>query len=103
MGRGGINLLAFRKQIIFAAIGLVGYVALSLVDYHRWRSYAPYLYILALLLLIGVLLFGNSVHGTKGWFNILGLGIQPVEFVKIILIISLAAYFSGRTVRLQQV
>ncbi|HOE81057.1 MAG TPA: FtsW/RodA/SpoVE family cell cycle protein [bacterium] len=102
LGRGGINLLAFRKQIIFAAIGLVGYVALSLVDYHRWRSYAPYLYILALLLLIGVLLFGNSVHGTKGWFNILGLGIQPVEFVKIILIISLAAYFSGRTVRLQQ-
>jgi len=102
LGRGGISLLAFWKQIVFAVIGLIGYVVLSLVDYHHWRSYAPYLYILALILLIGVLLFGSSVHGTKGWFNIFGLGIQPVELVKIILVICLATYFSGRTVRLQQ-
>ncbi|HPD07710.1 MAG TPA: FtsW/RodA/SpoVE family cell cycle protein [Patescibacteria group bacterium] len=102
LGRGGTSLVAFYKQIVFVIVGLGGYILLSVVDYHRWRSYARYLYILAVILLITVLLFGSSIHGTKGWFNILGLGIQPVELVKVILIICLASYFSGRTIRLNQ-
>jgi rod shape determining protein RodA len=102
LGRGGVSLLAFRKQFIFAIIGLIGYLFLSFSDYHRWRGYAAYLYSLAIVLLVSVLLVGSSVNGTKGWFNILGLGLQPVELVKIILIIYLAGYFSSRTVRADQ-
>jgi rod shape determining protein RodA len=102
LGRGGVSLLAFRKQLIFSLVGLCGFVALSLSDYHRWRSYSSYLYGLAVVFLISVLFFGSSINGTRGWFNILGLGIQPVELAKIILIIFLSSYFSSRTIRTDQ-
>jgi rod shape determining protein RodA len=65
------------------------------LDYHFWRSFNRYLYIAGLIILVAVLLFGQNINGTKGWFNIFGLGIQPVEFVKIILIIFLARIFSN--------
>jgi cell division protein FtsW (lipid II flippase) len=28
---------------------------------------------------------GKTINGTKGWFHVLGVGLQPVEFVKIII------------------
>jgi len=102
LGRGGVSLLAFRKQIIFAAIGLTGWLALSFSDYHRWRSYANYFYGLTIVLLISVLFFGSSINGTKGWFNLFGMGIQPVELAKIVLIIYLSSFFSSRTIRTDQ-
>lgn len=102
LGRGGVSLLAFRKQSLFAVIGLMGFLALSMSDYHRWRSYANYLYGLAVILLLSVLFFGDSINGTRGWFNIFGFGLQPVELAKIILIIYLAGFFSSRTVRTDQ-
>ncbi|NCU44155.1 hypothetical protein EOM71_00560, partial [Candidatus Falkowbacteria bacterium] len=102
LGRGGVSLLAFRKQLVFSLLGLCGFVALSLSDYHRWRSYSSYLYGLAVVFLISVLFFGSSINGTRGWFNILGLGLQPVELAKLILIIFLASYFSSRTIRTDQ-
>ncbi len=102
LGRGGVSLLAFRKQIIFTVVGLIGWLALSFSDYHRWRSYANYLYGLAIILLVSVLFFGSSINGTKGWFNLFGMGIQPVELVKIILIIYLSSFFSSRTIRTDQ-
>jgi rod shape determining protein RodA len=102
LGRGGVSLLAFRKQLIFAVVGLAGFLVLSFSDYHRWRSYSVYLYGLAVIMLISVLCLGTSINGTRGWFNIFGLGIQPVEIVKVFLIVYLANYFSSRTIRTDQ-
>jgi rod shape determining protein RodA len=46
-------------------------------------------------LLVAVLLFGKVINGTRGWFAVAGLGIQPVEIVKLFLIIFWARYFSS--------
>lgn len=39
-------------------------------------------------------MFGSDIRGTRGWFYIGGMGIQPVEIIKIILLIFLAGYFA---------
>jgi rod shape determining protein RodA len=95
LGRGGLDLINFNKQIIFVGIGLAAMLFFSFIDYYFLRSLSRYFFWGGVLLLIAVLLFGETVRGTKGWFNVFGFSLQPVEFIKIILIIFLADYFSS--------
>lgn len=95
LGQEKLSLLNFQKQILFVGIGLVLFFLFSFIDYHFLKSFSRYFYILGSLVLIAVLIFGSTIRGTKGWFYIFGFGLQPVEFIKIILIIFLANYFSS--------
>ena len=94
LGQGGASLSLFYKQLAFVIIGLVVFFVFALSDFHHLYSYANYLYLAAIVLLVAVLIFGQTINGTKGWFGFFGLGLQPVELVKVILIIGLAKYFS---------
>ncbi len=88
---------AFVKQILFAILGLMLFVLFSFINYRVLQNYAYILYGAGALLLVAVLLFGTTIRGTTGWFQIGGLSVQPVEFAKVILIIALARYFADHT------
>lgn len=94
------NFLNFNKQLIFILAGLLILFIFSFFDYFNWRSFSRYIYIFGLLALIGVLIFGKTIRGTQGWFYLGPLSIQPVEFIKFILIIFLARYFSDVSIKL---
>jgi rod shape determining protein RodA len=100
-GRGGADLLNFKKQVVFIVIGLMLLFFFAFVDYNILKNSVKYLYLLAIALLGAVLVFGSTIKGTKGWFNLFGLGIQPVEFAKIVLIILLAYFFSSRAIKIR--
>ena len=95
LGQEKLNLLNFQKQIVFAGIGIVLLFLFAFTDSYSLKSLSSYLYLFGVLALIAVLIFGSTNRGTKGWFNIFGFGLQPVEFVKIVLILFLAKFFSG--------
>ena len=100
LGQSSLDLLQFKKQALFIAIGLILMFVLSLVDYYSLRSFSVYLYAGGIFLLISVLFFGKTIRGTTGWFEFMGFTLQPAEFVKVILIIFLARYFSGVSIKL---
>src|SRR5271167_4048562 len=67
--RGG-NLDGLQwKQLEWIAIGLVGMVVLSRIDYHAVLEQAPVLYLVSLGLLILVLLLGQTKFGARRWLN----------------------------------
>lgn len=99
LGQNELDLLNFKKQIFFVIAGMVLLFAFALIDYHNLRSYSNYAYIFGVIFLATVLFFGSEIRGTKGWFNIAGFGIQPVEFTKFILILFLARYFSSASIK----
>jgi rod shape determining protein RodA len=88
------SLTVFWKQLIFAGLGVTLSVVISFFNYRLLSGAAKALYIFAVALLISVLVFGSTMRGTRGWFGIGIFGIQPVELVKIILIIFLAKFMS---------
>lgn len=94
LGQAEGDFLFFYKQVAFVLIGLALFVILAVWDFHHFYSYALYLYLGALVLLVAVLIFGQTINGTRGWFYIAGFGLQPVEVIKIILLITLARYFA---------
>ncbi|MFZ4649041.1 MAG: rod shape-determining protein RodA [Patescibacteria group bacterium] len=103
LGQEMVDLLNFKKQLLFIVIGLACFLFFSFSSFHSLKSVSRYLYVLAVIVLIAVLIFGQTIRGTKGWFSIGGFNLQPVEFVKIILIIFLADYFARLSTRVKTI
>ncbi|MAG28942.1 rod shape-determining protein RodA [bacterium] len=78
------------KQIIFLALGLALVIAIQLLDVHFWRNASVVFYAVIILLLIGLLIFGDTTRGIKAWITIGSLGFQPAEFAKLAMILFLA-------------
>lgn len=82
------------NQSIFFCIGLFLLYILSKIDYHIYYEKANNILIICLVLLILVLIpgIGTVRNGSRSWFGIGSLGIQPSEFMKLALIIFTSKY-----------
>ena len=79
-----------EKQAVCAVIGLIAMVVISRIPAEFWLKLAWPLYWFSIVLLLLVLLFGETVNGAKRWINIAGLQFQPSEIAKFTLILLLA-------------
>ena len=79
-----------QKQGLCAIIGLVAMVIISRIPPEFWLRWAWILYSVSILLLLSVLVFGQSVNGARRWINIGGLQFQPSEIAKFTLIVLFA-------------
>lgn len=96
-GRGPTADLGFGlRQVAFFCIGLVLMSTVAAVDYRRIQRWHRALLGGAVIGLVLVLTpLGTEVRGTKGWFRIGGLALQPSEFAKLALIVGLAIILQG--------
>lgn len=91
------NYLNFQKQIVFFILGLsLMFFIAAFIDYRLFLKYHLVFLIFGGLLLIAVLIFGKEIRGTTGWFDFGLFSVQPVEIVKVFLIIYLAKYLSDK-------
>ncbi len=84
----------FRKQMIFAFIGLIIMISVSFVPPRYLAISSYYIYGFSILLLILVLLFGKTINGNKSWFYIAGFGIQPSELAKVAIIMAVSFFLN---------
>jgi len=102
-GLGKGDMLNFQKQMIFFGGGFLIMLLISFLDWRIIRN-DPFLilglYFLCLIGLLGLFIFAPEIRGTKSWYKIGSISIDPIEFTKIIIIILLAKYFSLRHVEI---
>lgn len=79
-----------NKQGVIALGGFVAMLIISKMDYHWYAKFAGFAYVLSLVLMVMVSLFGRKVNGKRRWLDIGPIGFQPTELVKITLIVILA-------------
>jgi len=104
IGKG--NFSNFNKQIIFFVAGIFLMFLFSFFDWRFFRENTYVIliiYLLCLVSLVGLFFFAPEIRGVKSWYKIGEFSIDPIEFMKIILIILLAKYFSTRHVEMYQV
>jgi rod shape determining protein RodA len=83
------------RQIEWIIGGIVMMFVLSVVDYHKLLDHVQWAYGASIMALLAVMLFGTRALGAKRWIRIPGVGLfQPSEWVKLVLIIAVAKYFS---------
>ena len=89
----------YKKQIYWIALSFLLALAASRLDYHMVIEQTPWLYIVAVLLLAGLLAVGHSIAGTRRWLQLGPMSFQVSEVVKLIIILLVAAYFADRRSR----
>ena len=82
----------FNRQLAGVIIGITVMIVASFIDYSLILYFYGYLYIINIILLLSVTLFGTKVGGAQRWVNIAGIQFQPSETAKIILILFFAQF-----------
>ncbi len=88
-----------KKQALCAVIGLGAMVLFSRIPVQVWKDFSSVIYIVSIVLLLLVLVMGQSVNGATRWISIGGIQFQPSEIAKfamIVLFARLAEQFGSR-------
>lgn len=85
---------SWSKQTTWMMLGLVAYFVLALVDY-RWIKWGALpLYVLGILGLVAVMLFGKTVYGAKSWIDLRFMSFQPSQMALLASVMVLALALS---------
>ena len=87
-----------KRQIIFACIGGIGYIIASQIHLNKIEKYHRWIMLITLAAMILVLIPGIGVerNGSRSWFKVASLYVQPSEFLKFAMILTSAHYLSKK-------
>lgn len=95
----------FDRQFAWLGISLVVFLVCAFLDISIFKKTS--VLVTLFLIFVGLLLFlfvaGNTAGGATSWFSFGGFSVQPSDFVKVVLILILAKYFSRRHVAIGQI
>lgn len=90
----------FTKQIVWITVSWLFLIFISFVNYRLYFDLGWILYVINIILLIIVILFGRQAMGAQRWISFLGINFQPSELSKITTIFILGRIFSSQGGRL---
>ncbi|MFH1175726.1 MAG: rod shape-determining protein RodA [bacterium] len=90
------------RQLFSACAGIFLFLFFSWIDYRFLKKFSFLAFSLSVIVLLAVLAAGKTVNGAKSWMQIGAWRFQPVEFIKLAMIIVLAKFFSKNFKNLNQ-
>ncbi|MEI7765667.1 MAG: rod shape-determining protein RodA [bacterium] len=95
----------FGKQIILLILSFVVFFIFSFIDFRilKRTQVIVFLYIFFCFTLLILFILGSVTNGAKSWFNFGLFSFQPVDMMKLVLVIILAKYFSRRHVEIRNI
>ncbi len=98
---GVLNDYFFMRQFMWLFVSLSVFVGITLADWSFLKTNSIFL-LIGYAIGVGALLFllikGYSINGAQSWIPVGPFHVEPVEFIKLILVLVLAKYFSRRHV-----
>ena len=85
-----------KKQMRDFGLGLGCFLLFAALDYRKLRDWSLLIYIVMILLLIG-LFFTTPIQNVRRWYRIPPLSLQPSEFAKIAVVITLSWFLEKRS------
>ncbi len=78
----------FKRQLIFAILGVIAMFAISKIDYRFYQKFYIHSYVISIILLVAVLLVGREINGAQRWIYLTEtFSFQPSEMVKFLIIV----------------
>ncbi len=91
----------YGRQLTFILFSIPLIIVVLSIDAKVFEKFAFVFYILGILLLLGLFIFGKTVKGQTNWYGIGSFGFQPSEFVKTATSLMLAKFLSDALVSLK--
>ena len=85
-----------RRHLISMTVGIVAFFLGARLDYHRWRSWMPWVLTLTFLALAAVFVVGLEVNGARRWLPLPVMQVQPAEGAKVVAIMLAAAAMAAQ-------
>ena len=96
--------LFVTRQLMWAAVGVAVLSIVMRIDYRAYRNDRLVWLVLALVgFMLVAVLFARPINGTRRWFGVGGLGIQPSELAKLAAILFTALILERRRHRIDEV
>ena len=92
-----------QRQGFFAIFNIGLVIFLMNFDYKMLQGYGNKLYVFNLVMLLAVMLVGQSALGAQRWIQLGPIMLQPSEFSKIIMIVCLAGVLEERVGKLNTI
>jgi rod shape determining protein RodA len=87
---------AVTRQARFFLLAYIAMFACAQISLDRYRRWAPWLYLLGVICLLGVVFFGVGAKGAQRWLSIGGFRFQPSEIMKLGVPLMVAWYLADR-------
>lgn len=84
----------YGKQLFFIGVSLVAIVIILTLEASLYERFASLLYILMMVLLLGLFVFGKTIAGATSWYDLGFFNLQPSELAKFATALALAKYLS---------
>jgi len=75
------------RQLMWVGIGIAIAIPTAWIHFREYRNLAAPIFVLSVLSLVAVLIFGTERNSAKSWLGFGSLGIQPSELAKIAVIL----------------
>ncbi len=82
------------RYIIFTLLSFSAFLIAYLIEWKFWYTFSYPVYLLGILMLIGVLIFGSDIKGSRSWFYFSGFSFQPSEFAKFGTALAISSYLA---------
>lgn len=92
----------YGKQMMWIGLSFVLIIFVLAIDSKFYERFASVIYLVSLLSLVGLFVFGRTIAGTTAWYDFGGFSIQPSEFVKATTALALAKYVSDIQTNMQE-
>jgi rod shape determining protein RodA len=95
----------FSKQLIWVALSFTVFFIFSFIDFRflKRTDVLVFLFLFMSFLLLVLMVLGRVSHGAKSWFDLGVFFFQPVDVMKLVLVLVLAKYFSRRHVEIRDI
>tara|TARA_B110000008_G_scaffold213186_1_gene212296 strand:- start:13110 stop:14321 length:1212 start_codon:yes stop_codon:yes gene_type:complete len=86
----------YAKQFIWILLSIPLIILILFINAKFFQQFSSIFYIVSLLSLIGLFIFGKEINGARSWYRFGGVSIQPSEFAKVFTALALAKLMSNR-------
>jgi len=93
----------YEKQAIFIALSIPLIFILLYIDGKFYEKYASIIFVISLVSLAGLFVFGKTIAGQRCWYGFGSFTLQPSEFAKAATALALAKYLSDTQINLKDV
>lgn len=84
----------YGKQLYFIGLSLLGIILVLFVESNFFERFASIFYVVSLVLLLGLFVFGKTIAGATSWYNLGFFNLQPSELAKVATALALAKFLS---------
>ncbi|PID69304.1 MAG: rod shape-determining protein RodA [Flavobacteriales bacterium] len=86
--------MIYGKQLRNIGLSLVLIIITIAIDAKFYERFSGVFYIISIISLAGLFVFGSTINGARAWYNFGGMSLQPAEFAKVATALALSNFLN---------